>query len=175
MFCWYLAIDGRGVKLLNQSNGRWVIVLTLLLALWLAIVPLPVWAQWGRPELVAMVLIYWVIALPERVGIGIAWVAGLLQDIIEGSPFGQHAFALAVLAYLSLILYQRLRMFTPVQQAAAIFVLIGLNQLICHWVETLTGTASPNLLFLLPALISALLWPLLSVFLRIVRRAYYVT
>ena len=73
---------------MNQSNGRWVIVLTLLLALWLAIVPLPMWAQWGRPELVAMVLIYWVIALPERVGIGMAWVTGLLQDIIEGSPSG---------------------------------------------------------------------------------------
>ena len=160
---------------MNQSNGGWIIATTLLLALWLAIVPLPVWAQWGRPELVAMVLVYWVIALPERVGIGIAWVVGLLQDIVEGSLLGQHALALAVLAYLALILYQRLRMYTPVQQAAVMFVLIGFNQLLCHWVETLTGTVSSTLLFLLPALVSALLWPLLSLFLRALRRAYYVT
>lgn len=160
---------------LNRANGRWVIALSLITALWLAILPLPLWAQSGRPELVAMVLLYWVIALPERVGIGVAWMVGFVQDILEGAPLGQHAFALAVLAYLALILYQRLRMFTPVQQASVIFVLIGINQLLCHWVQTIGGTDSPNLLFLLPALVSALMWPLLSVFLRVLRRAYYVS
>ena len=93
MSCWCLVTGVKGVQPLSPSNGHWVIALTLLMALWLAIVPLPVWAQWGRPELVAMVLVYWVIALPERVGIGIAWVVGLLQDIMQGSPLGQHAFA----------------------------------------------------------------------------------
>ncbi|MEE8057176.1 MAG: rod shape-determining protein MreD [Pseudomonadales bacterium] len=158
----------------SSGNGRWVIVLTLVVALWLSILPLPLWAQWVRPELVAMVLIYWVIALPERVGIGIAWLVGLIQDIVEGAMLGQNALALSVLAYLALILYQRLRMFTPVQQATVIFVLIGMNQLLCHWVQTLGGTISPNLLFLLPALVSALLWPPLSTFLRILRRAHSV-
>ena len=83
-----------------------VIVLTLLAALWLSVVPLPTWAQWGRPEWVAMVLIYWVVALPERVGIAIAWVVGLYQDVLDGSPLGQHAFALSVLAYLGLVYFQ---------------------------------------------------------------------
>lgn len=159
----------------SRGNGHWVIGLTFIVALWLAIIPLPLWAQTGRPALVAMVLIYWVIALPERVGIGIAWMVGLVQDIVEGTSMGQNAFALAIVAYLALILYQRLRMYTPLQQAGVVFILIGLNQLLCHWVQTLTGTVSPNLLFLLPALVSALLWPLLSVFLRLLRRAYYVS
>ena len=159
----------------SSGNGRWVILLTLVVALLFTIMPLPLWAKWGRPELVAMVLIYWVIALPERVGIGIAWTTGLVQDLVEGAPLGQNAFALAVIAYLALILYQRLRMFTPVQQAAVIFVLIGMNQLLCHWVQTLAGKVSPSLLFLLPALVSALLWPLLAVFLRLLRRAYHVS
>ena len=112
---------------LTRGNRRWVIALTLIVALWLSILPLPVWTQWARPEWVAMVLIYWVIALPERVGIGVAWSVGLIQDIVEGSLLGQHAFALAVLAYVALISSQRLRMFTPIQQAAVIFVLIGVN------------------------------------------------
>lgn len=160
---------------LNAAHGRWVIVLSLAVALLLNIIPLPLWAQWGRPELVAMVLIYWVIALPERVGIGIAWSVGLAQDIVEGALLGQNALALSVLAYLVLILYQRLRMFTPIQQAGVVFVLIGLNQLLCHWVQTLVSTASSDLLFLLPAMVSALLWPLLSTFLRLLSRAYYVS
>jgi rod shape-determining protein MreD len=158
----------------GESNGQWVIALTLIIALWVSIVPVPLWGQSGRPEFVAMVLLYWVIALPERVGISIAWGVGFVQDVVEGSPLGQNALALAVLAYLALVLYQRLRMYTPVQQAAVIFVLIGINQLLCHWVQTLTGTASPNVLFLLPAFVSALLWPVLAVFLRLLRRAYAV-
>jgi len=155
-------------------NGIGVILATLVVALWLSVIPVPLWAQTGRPEFVALVLLYWVIALPERIGIGAAWMVGFVQDIVEGSPLGQNALALAVLAYLALILYQRLRMFTPVQQAAVIFVLIGVNQMLCHWVQTLTGTASPNLLFLLPAFVSALMWPLFAAFLRLLRRAYYV-
>lgn len=158
----------------NQGSGHWIIIITLLAAVMLSILPMPLWAQWGRPAIVAMVLIYWVIALPEHIGIGVAWTVGLLQDIVVGTPLGQNALALSVVAYLALILYQRLRMFTPVQQAVVVFVLIGLNQLLCHWIQTLTGTVSPNLLFLLPALISALLWPVLSVFLRLLRRNYYV-
>lgn len=160
---------------MTPANGRLVIAITLLIAVLIGVLPLPLWAQWGRPAIVAMVLIYWVIALPERVGIGTAWLVGLVQDIVQGAVLGQHAFALAIMAYLSLILYQRMRMYTPLQQAGVIFVLIGLNQLLCHWVQTLAGTASPNLLFLLPALVSALLWPPMSVVLRLVRRAYSVS
>ncbi len=161
--------------MLNRSNGLWVIAATLIVALWLNIFPLPEWLRSGRPEFVAMVLLYWVIALPERVGVTVAWGVGLAQDVVEGVPLGQNALALSVLAYLALILYQRLRMFTPIQQAGVIFMMIGLNQLLCNWVQTLTGSPSQNLLFLLPALISALLWPMISVFLRLLRRTYHVT
>jgi rod shape-determining protein MreD len=159
---------------MNPANGRLVIAATLLVALLLSVMPIPLWAQWGRPALVAMVLIYWVIALPERVGIGVAWLVGLIQDIVEGAQLGQNAIALAIITYMALILYQRMRMYTPLQQAGVIFVLIGLNQLLCHWVKTLTGAISPNMLFLLPALVSALLWPLLSLLLRGLRRGFLV-
>jgi rod shape-determining protein MreD len=159
---------------MNPANGRLVIAATLLVALLLSVIPVPLWAQWGRPAMVAMVLIYWVIALPERIGIGVAWLVGLFQDIVEGAQLGQNAIALAIITYIALILYQRMRMYTPLQQAGVIFVLIGLNQLLCHWVKTLTGTVSPNMLFLLPALVSALLWPLLSLLLRELRRAFWV-
>ena len=158
----------------SSMNARLLIAVSLLVALWLSIVQLPSWLQWSRPEFVAMVLIYWLIAAPERVGIGVAWVVGLTLDLLEGCTLGQNAFALSILAYLTLILYQRLRMYTSLQQAGVVFILIGLNQLLCHWVQTLTGTASPNLMFLLPALVSALLWPLVSLVLKMLRRAYYV-
>lgn len=160
---------------LSPGNAGWVIALSLVVAELFNVFPLPFWAQWGRPEMVALVLIYWVIAIPERVGIIVAWLVGLTQDIVEGAPLGQNALALAVLAYLALLLYQRLRMYTPLQQAGVIFMLVGLNQILCNWVQTLTGAVTPDMLFLLPALVSALIWPLLSEFLRLIRRAYAVT
>lgn len=160
---------------MNKSYGSMVIVLTMVVALLLAIIPLPLWAQWGRPEFVALVVIYWMMALPERIGIGYAWVLGLVEDIVEGSIFGEHALALAVLAYLMLILYQRVRMFTPLQQAAVMFVFIGIHQLLCNWVQTIGGASSSSLLFILPALVSALLWPFVSILLRFLRRSYFVT
>jgi rod shape-determining protein MreD len=156
----------------QRTSGFWVVVLSILIALYLSIVPLPFWAQWGRPEWLALVLVYWVIALPEHVGIGVAWLSGLSLDIIESTPLGQNALAISVIAYVALILYQRMRMYTPWQQALVVFVLVGVHQLIGHWVQTLTGVISPNLLFLLPALVSALLWPWLSVILRFCRRYF---
>ena len=159
---------------MQGASGIWVIVCSILVALFLSIIPMPFWAQWGRPEWLAMVLVYWVIALPERVGIGVCWLSGLVLDILEGAPLGQNAFALSVIAYVSLILYQRLRMYTPWQQAGVLFILVGVHQLVSHWVQTLTGVLSPNLLFLLPALVSALLWPWMSAILRFCRRRFYV-
>ncbi len=158
-----------------QPNGRGIIAATLLIALWLSIMPLPEWARWARPEWVALVLIYWVLALPHRVGVGVAFVTGLVLDLIEGAPPGQNAFALVVIAYLGLILYQRMRMYALWQQAGIVFVLIGLNQLLCHWVQTLTTKVMPTMLFLLPALMSALIWPTVMLTLRKIRRSFAVT
>ncbi len=160
---------------LQRSSGLWVVALSFAAAMWLSIMPLPEWAYWARPSWVTMVLIYWVLALPTRVGIATAWVVGLLLDILEGTPPGQHAFALSVVAYLLLVLYQRLRMYIAWQQAGIVFVLVGIDALINQWIQTLIGRAEPTLWFLLPALVSALLWPWLLLLLRRVRRRFGVT
>ncbi len=158
-----------------KANGRGIIAATLAIAIWLSVIPLPDWARWARPEWVALATIYWVIALPHRIGIGSAFFAGLILDVVEGAPLGENAFALAIVAYLALILYQRMRMYAFWQQSGIVFVLVGLNQLLCHWVQTLTTKVVPTMLFLLPALVSALLWPTVLLLLRKIRRQFAVT
>jgi rod shape-determining protein MreD len=79
-----------------------------------------------------------------------------------------------VLSLLSLILYQRLRMFNVLQQAGTVFILVGVNQLICQWIYNLQGTGTQSLQFLLPALTSALMWPVVLHVLRVLRRHYRV-
>jgi rod shape-determining protein MreD len=157
------------------SHGYWLIVTSFLVAYVLAVLPMPQWLMWARPEWVALILIYWAIALPHRVGILTALALGIMLDALEGAVLGQNAFSLVVVALLCQTLYQRLRVFSVLQQAGTVFVVIGINQLVCQWVQNLEGVGSPSLLFLLPAVSSALLWPVVLHVLRRLRRQYWVT
>jgi rod shape-determining protein MreD len=158
----------------GAPNAYWVIIVSFLVAFVLAVVPLPEWLLWGRPEWVALTLIYWVIALPHRVGMVTAVLLGIILDVLEGAVMGQNAFALAVVALMSLTLYQRLRVFSLLQQAGVVFVLIGIHQLVSHWVQNLEGAGAGSGLFLLPAFSSAVLWPVVLHTLRSLRRRYRV-
>lgn len=157
------------------SHGYWLIVTSFLVAYVLAVLPMPQWLMWVRPEWVALILIYWAIALPHRVGILSALMLGIMLDTLEGAVLGQNAFSLVVVALLCQTLYQRLRVFSVLQQAGTVFVVIGINQLVCQWVQNLEGVGGPSLMFLLPAVSSALLWPVVLHVLRRLRRQYWVT
>jgi rod shape-determining protein MreD len=152
-----------------------VITGTFLVAFLLAVCPLPTWLGWARPESVALVLIYWVVALPQRVGMMAAFIVGAVLDILEGAVLGQNALALSVVAFMALILYQRLRVFNLWQQAAVVFMLLGINQLLVQWVQNATSQGAQTLFFLMPALMGALLWPGVFILLRYLRRRYRVS
>ena len=120
-----------------------------------------------------MVLIYWTIALPYRIGIGSAWIAGLVLDVLEGSTLGVNALALVVVAYVALSLHLRLRMFSTLQQSGLVLALVGLNLMLCNWLQIVTGqSVSSNLMLLMAALTSAVIWPSLFQLLRQIRRSF---
>lgn len=157
----------------KKTHATWVIVLSLLIAYLLAVVPLPVWAMNYRPEWIPMVMIYWVMALPYRIGIGWAFFIGLFLDVLEGSILGLNAMALVIVAYVTLSLHLRLRMFSTVQQAGLVLALVGLNLMICHWLQIVTGqTVASNMMFLMAALTSAVIWPSIFQLMRQTRRSF---
>lgn len=159
----------------SRANAVWVIGLSLLLAYLLAMVPFPDWALHYRPQWVAIVLIYWAMALPYRVGIGVAWVAGLFLDVLEGSLLGINAMSLAIIVYITLSLHQRLRMFSALQQSAVVLALVGLHMMLVYWLKVAIGQSeSHSLLFLLGSVSSAFIWPWVFLFLRHMRRAFNV-
>ena len=120
-----------------------------------------------------MVLIYWVMALPYRVGIGSAWFAGVILDILEGSILGLNAMALVIIAYVTLSLHLRMRMFSSLQQAGLVLAMVGLNLMLSHWLQIITGqTVAANMLFMMAALTSAVIWPSLFQLLRQIRRSF---
>ena len=159
----------------EKSNGVWVILLSFFLAYLLAIVPFPEWAMNFRPEWVPMVLIYWVMALPYRVGIGSAWCAGLILDMLEGSVLGLNAIGLVIVAYVTSSIHLRFRMFSSIQQSGLVLVLLGINLFLSHWLKVITGyTTASDMMFIMGALTSAVLWPSLFQLLRQIRRGFEV-
>ena len=159
----------------EKSNGVWVIILSFFLAYLLAIVPFPEWAMNYRPEWVPMVLIYWVMALPYRVGIGSAWCAGLILDILKGSVLGLNAIGLVIVAYVTSSIHLRFRMFSSIQQSGLVLILLGINLFLSHWLEVITGySAASGMMFIMAALTSAVLWPSLFQLLRQIRRGFEV-
>ena len=154
----------------HTFRGLLTIWLSLLLAMCLQVMPLPdAWLIW-RPDWLGLILVYWCVVSPQRVGVFYGFALGLLLDLIEGSPLGQNALVFSLLAYLALLLYQRMRAYALVQQAVMVFILLGIVQLVEQWLRTIFGPFSINLAFLLSALIGAVLWPWFFTLLQAVRR-----
>lgn len=157
---------------MTTFGNYWMISLTVLASFLLAVYPIDPPYNWFRPEWTAMVVIFWCITLPERVGVVFAFLVGLLLDGITGVPLGQNALSLAILAYICQGLYMRMRNFALPQQAAMIFVLVGLHMLVGYWVQSLTSYPARHLYFLAAAFSSALVWPLFSGVMRYVYRLF---
>lgn len=149
-----------------RARNVWVIWLSFALALLLSVASLPEFMEVGRPLWLALFLTYWVMALPHRVGMTTAWCIGLLADVLNGTLLGQNALILTLVTFLVLSLHQRLRMFPMWQQSMVLLVVFGLAQLVQLWLNALTGSRPPTLAFVLPALVSALLWPWVCTILR---------
>ena len=156
--------------------GNLVIYGSLLIGMVLSVVQIPasVPAELGftRPDWVALVILYWVIALPHRVSLVTVWLVGLIMDVLLGGLIGQHAFCYVIITYITANLYQRLRMFSVWQQAAVIFAILGINHIVGFWVERIAGLSEWSLWYLLPALTGALLWPWMFLLLRSLRRRF---
>lgn len=147
-------------------------IITVIAAFMLAIMPLPDWAVQFRPDWVTLVLIYWALAYPFRVGVTIAWLTGLLLDVSYGTLMGQHAIGMVLVIYIIHLQHQRLRVASLLQQAIVIFFLLLIKQFLTLWVDGMLGRAPDSLLYFMPTITSTLLWPWTYLILRDIRRKF---
>jgi rod shape-determining protein MreD len=159
----------------SHSRGLIVVLGSLVTAFILTVIPLPAWLGLLRPEWVALTLIYWCMALPNRIGVGVAWTTGLFLDVLRGGLLGQHALSLCIIAYITLKLYQRIRVAPLWQQAFSILVLVVLHQLMNLWVRGITGQPPQSWTYWLPSFSSMLIWPLCFIILRELRRHFRIS
>ncbi len=129
---------------------------------------------WGRaawlPDFLALTLVFWGVHQPLRVGIGIAFVFGILVDVHQGALLGQHALAYTALSFLAIAIHRRLLWFSVPLQAFQVFPLFAACHAIELSVRMLAGGAFPGFLLFLAPVIESLLWPVVSVILLMPQR-----
>ncbi len=149
----------RGDVLLLAARP-WFIWGTLLAAMLIDFLPL------GRlpwmPDILAVVLVFWAVRQPRRIGIGVGFALGLLVDVQQGALLGQHALAYTLLAYFAVALHRRLQWFTLPQQALQVLPLFMAAQVLQFVVRMVAGASFPGWGFFLAPVLQAALWPVLS-------------
>lgn len=150
----------QGQQLLLPANPIFIWG-SLLLALLANMLPLGR-AAWS-PDFVAVVLVFWSVHQPQRVGIGVAFFFGLLMDVHQTALLGQHALAYTALSYFAITIHRRLLWFSVPSQAVQVLPLFVAAHAIELGLRMLTGGVFPGPYLLLAPLIESVLWPVISV------------
>ena len=139
------------------------IALSLVVAFLVNLMP------WGHapamPDFVALVLMFWNIHQPRKVGMGVAFVLGLLMDVHNAGLLGEHALAYTLLSYGAIMIHRRVLFFTLLGQALTVLPLLLLAHVVPFIIRLATGAAFPGWWPLAASFVEALLWPVISILL----------
>jgi len=157
-----------------RSHNRWVIFASCIVALLLQLMPWPKEIYMFKPSWLALVLIYWVMALPHRMSIGYAFIFGVIWDLTLGSTLGIRSIALSLVVYLVAFKSQLLRNMALWQQALIVMLLSFLMEMTIFSLEISLRHASFHIDIIWHSLINGMLWPWLFLLMRKVRRKFNV-
>ncbi|MEM5384520.1 rod shape-determining protein MreD [Paraburkholderia phymatum] len=129
---------------------------------------------WGRligiPDFVALVLLFWNVHQPRKVGMGIAFMLGLLMDVHNASLLGEHALAYTLLSYGAITIHRRVLWMPIGVQIFAVMPLLVVAQLVPFVIRLLTGASFPGWGYLIDGFVEAALWPIASILLLMPQR-----
>jgi len=131
---------------------------------------LPVGRLPWMPDFLALVLVFWSVHQPLRIGVGAAFLFGLAVDVHQATLLGQHALAYTTLSYFAITMHRRLLWFSVPSQAVQVLPLFVAAHAIEMSIRMLAGGAFPHLTILLAPVIEAALWPIVSVLLLLPQR-----
>jgi rod shape-determining protein MreD len=120
---------------------------------------LPWGSSSGVPDLVALTLVFWSIHQPRKVGIGVAFVMGLLMDVHTATLLGENALAYTLLSYFAITIHRSVLWFTPITQTLHVFPLFLFSQVIRAVVQLVVNDKLPGWLFFAESFVTAALWP----------------
>jgi rod shape-determining protein MreD len=149
-----------------------VVGLTVAVALGLGSLPVAEPLAYLCPDWVLLTLVYWSLAAPQRYGMGLAWVAGLFQDVATATLLGLHAFIYVLAVYLVVENHLRIRLLHLWGQTLVVLLLALASALIQVWVAGVAEAWTLNLWALIPPVTTALLWSPVFLLLRRLRQHF---
>jgi len=132
---------------------------SILLAFLLQLTPLPQAIIVLKPYWLALVLVYWAIETPDRVGLGFAFLLGLVADVLTGQLLGEQSLRLLVMIFIVLRFRSRLRFFPIGQQTLAILALLLNDRIVVLMVRGFSGDPMPSMGFWIGPVIGMIAWP----------------
>lgn len=142
---------------------------SLAAALLLAVVAVPESLRPLKPYFLALVVIYWALEAPERMGLGLAFCLGLAGDLVNANLLGEQALRLAIIAFIVLRLRPRLRFFPMLQQSLAVLALLLNDRVVTLALRAFAGAPIPDWSFWLAPFVGAALWPWLFLLFDVAR------
>ena len=143
---------------MSRNRQQWVLPLSVFIALLLGLLPLPPLLQPLRPYWLALVVAYWVIEAPGRIGLGFAFAMGLLADLAFGGLLGEQALRLVIMAFIVQRFRAQLRFFPMPQQALAIGGLLLNDRVVSAAIHLALGEPQLPWAFWWAPLLGMLLW-----------------
>ncbi len=154
---------------MNKTIWLFWVTLTVVVAMSLKIAPWSDSLELYNPDWVLLTLMYWSVAIPERIGIFYSWTTGLFTDVLTGQLLGQQALSYTLVIYACLKLHKRLRQYPLIQQALFIFFCLLSSQLLFFFLKNLQHPTHLTNDFWLPILTGTACWPLIYTVLQSVR------
>ena len=145
---------------MSRTLTHWVLPLSVVAALLLGLLPLPPMLQPLRPYWIALVLAYWLIEEPDRVGLGVVFCVGVIADLAFGTLLGEQALRLVVMGFIIQRFRARLRFFPIWQQALSIGGLLFNDRIVAAAIHVALGLKALPAMFWLAPVAGMVLWPL---------------
>ena len=157
----------------SVRNKSYFFPLLLVFSVLLSLIPLPPLMQPFRPLWLSLILIYWSLEGPHPISLGFAFALGLLVDVLLASLIGLHAIQWVVLMFLVARFSSRIRFSSLLPQTFTVFLLLLNERFILLWVLLFRGESSFGIDLWMPAIVGALIWPWLFIFLSKLRQFWY--
>ncbi len=133
---------------------------SLMIAFLLNMLP---WGHFiGAPDFVALVLVFWGIHQPRKVGIGVAFSMGLMMDVHEATLLGENALAYTLLSYFAIMIHRRVLWFPVLTQAMHVFPLLLMTQAIQVMVRFIVSGKFSGWMYFVESGVGVALWPLIT-------------
>jgi rod shape-determining protein MreD len=142
--------------------GIHLILISLILTFMLDILPFPSELIWLRPDFTLLVLIYWILQTPDRVGIGWAFFVGLFFDLLTGTLLGEHALVFVCIAYFLAKFHHQLRVSPSAQRLIVVVAWVIFYKVMILIVQHFVGQSVPVFLYLLSIFTSIVAWLLIE-------------